>query len=124
MHEDQCDPVVFRDGESIAVLEEGRLQPQAVTDWLKEVSKLANATLDWHYSGGWAHVLHLGDSESRERAEKALRSFSGKHGIVLVRIIPSGSPGLFRAGVTSVPEGTTAVAYDGGDGSTVFVENI
>jgi hypothetical protein len=123
MPEDKCDPVVFKDGESIAVLEEGRLQPKAVTDWLKEVAKSANATLDWHYSGGWAHVLHLGDTKSRQRAEEALRSFSGKDGIMLVRIITSGSAGLYRAGVTSVPEDTIAVAYDGGDSPTIFVED-
>lgn len=123
MSQDKCDPNVFKNGESIAVLEEGDLEPSAVNKWLKKVSKSANATLDWHYSGGWAHVLHLGDADSRKRAEKALRNLSGQDGIRLVRIIPSGSPGLYRAGITSVPEGTLAVAYDGGNSSIMFVND-
>lgn len=49
--------------------------------------------MDWHYSGGRANVLHLGDDESRQRALDAIRELEG------VAILSVDGPSLHRNGV-------------------------
>lgn len=117
----QCDEEIFRDGESIAIVEKGMLPAEAVERWLEAVRADSSSKLDWHYSGGMAHMLHLGDADSRQRAEIALREHDGLDGIRLVRIIPAGASGLYRGGVTPVPEGAIAAAYEGGNSSSFIV---
>ena len=63
-----CAPDIFANGESMAALD-ARSTP--AERWVQAVAALAGAQLDWHYSGGVAHVLHLGDSASRARGKQA-----------------------------------------------------
>ncbi|OGZ99026.1 MAG: hypothetical protein A3D57_04830 [Candidatus Sungbacteria bacterium RIFCSPHIGHO2_02_FULL_46_12] len=65
-----CDSEIFEKGEVVARLE---ARSNATENWVKTVAWLANARVDWHYGGGIAVVLHLGDSASRTRVVAAMR---------------------------------------------------
>lgn len=68
--------------------------------WVKAVAKTAKAKVDWHYSGGRAQVLHLGNVASRARVEQAIDSLAPiLRGTILQRF-GTGEVGLYRNGVT------------------------
>ncbi len=120
---DGCDREIFEKGDPLMVVwEKLECTPQEISEWIARVAEEANTRIDWHYSGGRAHVLHLGDEESRKRAiEVAQRlepEFKGK----IAQIFEVGDPGLYRNGVTPVPEGAIAACYDGGPGSSFLVK--
>lgn len=76
-----CNPFIFRNGECVCVLD-GR--PHDVELWVKAVAKKANALVDWHYFGGRANVLHLGDSQSLRRVLSAIEELKAElRGVVL-----------------------------------------
>lgn len=64
-----CDSEIFQYGETIAILSGSS---NAIERWVKKVAAEANARIDWHYTGGRANVLHLGDEDSRGRAYLAM----------------------------------------------------
>jgi hypothetical protein len=66
-----CNRDILENGDTVAEL---KAQPKAIENWVKEVAIKANVRLDWHYVEGTeiARVLHLGDAESRKRAEQAI----------------------------------------------------
>jgi hypothetical protein len=66
-----CDPEIFKHGECLA---SATGSSNAVERWVKAVAGAAKARVDWHYAGGIAKVLHLGDGASRSRALAALKS--------------------------------------------------
>ncbi|NMB91240.1 hypothetical protein GYA37_00120 [candidate division WWE3 bacterium] len=86
-----------------------------VETWVKEIAKKANAKVDWHITGGIAHVLHLGDSDSRARVEKAIDELISTCPGEIIRRYSPGDKGLYREGVTEVPEGTIAVSTESGE---------
>lgn len=100
-----CDPAIFENGEGVCVLD---ARANAAETWVKAVGKKANAKVDWHYSGGLANVLHLGDKESRQRVFNAIHEMEGE---LKGRILSIGGPALYRDG-DAVPEGTIAVDPD------------
>ncbi len=59
-----CDKDIFKNGETVVVLDGSS---NAVERWVQAVAKKAKARVDWHYFGGRAIVLHLGDDASRQR---------------------------------------------------------
>lgn len=99
-----CDTEIFRKGEGLCIVDGAS---NAVEGWVRAVAAKADARIDWHYSGGRANVLHLGDKESRERALAAVRELESE---LNGRVMSIGGPALFRRGVDQAPEG--AMAYD------------
>lgn len=97
-----CNPEIFEKGEGVCVLDGSS---NAVERWVKAVAKRANARVDWHYSGGRANVLHLGDSKSRQRVLNAIKELKGN---LKGHILSVGGPALYRAG-DPVPHGVIAV---------------
>lgn len=102
-----CNPDIFKNGEGVCVVD-GR--SNAVERWVQAVAKQANAQVDWHYSGGRANVLHLGDADSRQRVLNAIAELESHLDGAILSV---GGPALYRAG-DSVPEGTIAVDPDFG----------
>lgn len=113
-----CDHEIFEQGKPIALIDGSS---NAVERWVKAVAVKADARLDWHYSGGVAQVLHLGDAESWARTEAAIDLLESSLNGTIMRRLPAGAPGLYRRGVTPVPDGAIAGFYDGGDSSTYIV---
>lgn len=95
----ECDEEIFKRGEPIAALD-GRAN--AVERWVKAVAAKAEARVDWHYSGGRAQVLHLGDSESRERVMQAVHALEPELDGQILKLFRAGDAGLWRNGVTQL----------------------
>jgi hypothetical protein len=98
-----CNPDIFKNGQGICVVD-GR--SNAVERWVQKVAKTANAQVDWHYSGGRANVLHLGDDESRQRVLQAIKDLEGELDGTILSV---DGPALYRSGVEDVDSGPTAV---------------
>ncbi len=64
-----CDPDIFEHGTPVVVLDGSS---NAIERWVKMVAATAGAAVDWHYVGGRARVLHLGDDASRARVYAAI----------------------------------------------------
>jgi hypothetical protein len=88
-----CDPQIFKKGRGVCVLDGSS---NAVERWVQAVAKKADAKVDWHYSGGRANVLHLGDDASRQRVLKAINELQGE---LKGRILSVDGPALYRRGV-------------------------
>lgn len=113
-----CNQDIFHKGESIAILD-GR--SNAVEKWVRKVAKRAKSLVDWHYSGGVAQVLHLGDLESRRRVEKAIINMPETHDVRVMQRLPIGSSGLYRKDVTDVPKGAAAGFMHPVSGEQVYI---
>ncbi|KKS65627.1 MAG: hypothetical protein UV40_C0018G0004 [Parcubacteria group bacterium GW2011_GWA1_42_7] len=113
-----CDQEIFEKGELIALLDGSS---NAVENWVKEVAEKANARLDWHYTGGVAQVLHLGDMESRRRVERVAVDMPQVENPMVMRRIPADSPGLYRKGVTETPKNAIAAFMDPVSGEQAFI---
>ena len=96
-----CAPDIFTNGESVAALD-ARSTP--AERWVQAVAALAGAQLNWHYSGGVAHVLHLGDSASRARVEQAINHIGNTSRVRVMRRYEPEEAGLYRKGVTVPPK--------------------
>lgn len=55
---ERCDQEVFDQGHSIAVLDACMHRAE---EWVQAVAKASGQRVDWHYTGGRANVLYLGD---------------------------------------------------------------
>jgi hypothetical protein len=117
-----CDPEIFQNGEPVVLLTGSS---NAIETWVRAVAAAAEARVDWHYSGGVAQVLHLGDPASRARVEAAITQLENllEGDNYIMRRLPPGAAGLYRQGVTSAPEGAIAAFYEGGDYS-IIVANL
>lgn len=97
-----CNPYIFKKGRGVCVVDGSS---NAVERWVQSVAKKANAQVDWHYSGGRANVLHLGDDASRQRVLNAINELEGE---LKGRILSVDGPALYRNGVED-PDATGAV---------------
>lgn len=88
-----CNSNIFKYGTEVCVVD-GR--SNAVERWVRSIAKAANAKVDWHYSGGRANVLHLGDAASRERVLKAIAELAHT---LDGTILSLNGPTLYRNGV-------------------------
>jgi len=89
-----CDQKIFKKGTPIVLIEGAS---NAVESWVKAVAKKAKAKVDWHYTGGIAQVLYLGNAKDRARIDEAITVLAPKlKGLILQRLVPS-DPGLYRA---------------------------
>jgi len=69
-----CASDVFQDGETICVLD---ANPVTAEWWTQEVAKRSETRMDWHYAGGRANVLLLGNNADRLRALKVIHEMVG-----------------------------------------------
>lgn len=88
-----CNRDIFEKGRGVCVIDGSS---NAVERWVQSVAKKANAQVDWHYSGGRANVLHLGDDASRQRVLNAIHELKGE---LKGTILDVGGPALYRKGV-------------------------
>lgn len=100
-----CNPNIFNKGRGVCVVNGSS---NAVERWVQSVAKKANAQVDWHYSGGRANVLHLGDDESRQRVLNAISELKDK---LKGTILSIDGPALYRNGVEN-PNATGAVVCE------------
>lgn len=100
-----CNPEIFKSGQGVCVVDGSS---NAVDRWVQSVAKKADAQVDWHYSGGRANVLHLGDDESRQRVLNAISELEGE---LNGKILSIDGPALYRNGVED-PNATGAVVRE------------
>jgi len=94
---------IFEKGQSLAALDARSAAAQA---WVEGVAEKSGQRVDWHYSGGIAHVLVLGDHA------KALTTAQGMvpdPDVRVLRWFSAEDAGCYRAGVTPLPEEVIAV---------------
>lgn len=97
----KCDPEIYRKGRGLCVID---AWSRPAERWVRLVAKKSGARIDWHYSGGRANVLHLGDEASYRRALNAIEELKGK---LRGRLLSVGGPALYRLGVDPpFPKGT------------------
>lgn len=116
-----ADIAIYQKGQAVAAICTAKAQD--AEDWVRAVAKKARAQVDWHYSGGSAQVLHLGDAESRLRVEAAIDELEFTlEGRVLKRFKPD-DPGLYRDGVTTAPDGAiVSCLLPGGEAVIILAE--
>ena len=99
---DRCNQYVFKNGHAICALD---ARMWAAESWVQKVAELSGAQVDWHYSGGIANVLYIGDYERVLRAIRALEpELNGR----ILRVFEPEAHGLYRAG-DELPAGVIAV---------------
>lgn len=118
-----CNPKVFQDGKPV-MLVDTNCGAASFEAWVQQLQAEASAPTDWHYSGGIAQVLTLGDPGTVELAARRLwdeqpPKDEGKPMRVLRWC--GGAEGLYRKDVTPVPDGAVAGFMDPVSGAQVFV---
>ena len=97
---------IFQKGKPVASIDG---KPADVELWVQKVAQLSGQQVDWHYSGGRAHVLCLGDHTAvRDAVDKLKPELNGR----ILCLFNEGEPGLYRAGVSRKPPGAIA-SFDG-----------
>lgn len=109
MSTEPCDREVFEKGQSLCALD-ARSDPAEA--WVQRVALLSAQRVDWHYSGGVAHVLVVGD---HARALHAARSIAGELDGRVMRWYEADAAGLYRAGVSDVPSGAIGAVTTSGE---------
>jgi hypothetical protein len=74
------------------------------------VAKKSGQRVDWHYSGGRAHVLVLGDHAKALEVAKEMASDPEVH---ILRWFEHEGEGLYRDGVSALPEGAVGIDTSG-----------
>jgi hypothetical protein len=89
-----CDRKIFKKGTPIVLIEGAS---NAVENWVKAVAKRSRVPVDWHYSGGVAQVLYLGNSADRTRVEEAITALEGTLKGSILQRLEQGDKGRYRA---------------------------
>lgn len=97
-----CNTEIFEKGEGVCILSG---PSNAIENWVKAVATKAEAQVDWHYSGGRANVLHLGDATSRQRVLNAIHELKSE---LKGDVLSIDGPALYRKG-DPVPKGVIAI---------------
>lgn len=99
---DRCDSEVFKTGQSLAL----DARSAAAEPWVRQVALESGQRVDWHYSGGVAHVLVLGDhAGALEVAKRLAPKLDG----TVLRWFGTEDAGCYRAGVTPLAAEVVAV---------------
>jgi hypothetical protein len=69
---DRCDQDVYNNG--VEVFLTHTIAAKDIEKWVQAVAKLSGQKVDWHYAGGRAIILTLGDTYKVKEAIKNLRS--------------------------------------------------
>lgn len=108
-----CDKKVFSEGKPVALLAARMHQAE---QWVQEVARKSGQRVDWHYSGGIAQVLFLGD---RQAVLEAINTMPVFDEVSVMEIYEEESRGLYRAGVSEAP--ANAIAFFG-EGNFIVAE--
>jgi hypothetical protein len=110
-----CNKDVFRNGQPLFLADTGATGGADIFEkWIVKVRKKSGQPIDWHYSGGVAQVLYLGD---RAKLMEAINTSPLPSQVHIMRWCEEGAAGLYRAGVTPTPPGAVAAFYDNGESS-------
>jgi hypothetical protein len=69
-----CNPEIFKSGKEVFVT--STIPSNAMECWVKQVAEKSGQPVDWHFRGGRAIVLALGDLE---KVKKALNELMPEH---------------------------------------------
>jgi hypothetical protein len=67
-----CDHYVFRYGKSLYAIDSWDCGAGGIEQWVKALAEASGQKVDWHYSGGRAHVLYVGDRAAILKAAEQL----------------------------------------------------
>ena len=98
-------PDVYKHGEPVLVITGN---PDVIETWVQEIAKSAGAKVDWHYSQGFAQVLHLGDEESWVKVQRAIVELEPLFPGTIVKKYERHERGLPRLGIDDAPIQATA----------------
>jgi hypothetical protein len=103
-----CNDDVFKNGASVAqIAQAGGMRSWHIEEFIKSVAKRTGAAVDWHYSGGIAQVLTIGDaSEVAQDIEANWPAFAAPYAGAQCQV---GGPARYRAGVDDLPDDVIAV---------------
>jgi hypothetical protein len=104
---EKCDSEVFKKGQSLAAVD---ARSAAAQKWVEKVAEKSGQRVDWHYSGGVAHVLVLGD---HAKALAVAQEMARDPDVRVMRWFSAEDAGCYRAGVTPIPEDVVAVDVTG-----------
>lgn len=117
---DRCDRDVFKNGTPLLAATTGPVGGAALFEtWVQRVAKDSGQCVDWHYSGGIAQVLVLGDVDAALRAAVALRNGLPANCEIIRWLV--GEPGLYRLGVSDKPTNALGATFDPATGGTEFI---
>lgn len=97
---------VFQNGEPIVALD---ARANAAETWVKSVAAASGQRVHWHYSGGIAQVLFLGDRAKVSGAISALAALLNGR---ILRWLDEGCA-LYRGGCDALPDDVIAVNVAG-----------
>lgn len=83
----RCDEAIYREGRTIFVLDDYGVGNRGVERWVRSLAEASGQRVDWHYAGGLAVVLYIGEWRKVRDAERRLRC-PGR----LMRIMPDPGP--------------------------------
>lgn len=69
-----CDPKVFEEGECVFITH--TIPSNSMESWVKAVARDSKQPVDWHFAGGRAVVLALGDIE---KVKASIRKLIDEH---------------------------------------------
>ncbi len=72
MSSEKCNKEVYENGSSVFLTH--TMAAEHVEEWVQAVAKESGQKVDWHYFGGRANILALGDLEKVQKAMRKLRS--------------------------------------------------
>ena len=101
LHPPPCDHEIFTSGVGLCVID---ARMHAAEKWVQSVAALSGQRVDWHYSGGRANVLVLGD---HGKALDAVKELAPTLDGTILRISED-QRALYREG-DPLPDGVIAV---------------
>lgn len=101
-----CDPRIFKDGQPILAIDGWAKQ---IEEWVIKIRKESGQLVDWHYSGGIAQILYIGD---RAKVLAAVNKLAPELEGSIMRVLDD-MAGLFRNGVDTPPKGAIGALFDG-----------
>lgn len=113
---DQCNQEIFTKGKPLLLADTYECSAAGFEVWIQNLAKQSGQKIDWHYSGGIAQVLFIGDRDKIFETMKTIKCPA-----IIMRIIESGE-GLYRQGITETPDNVIAGFYAGGD-ETTFIQS-
>jgi hypothetical protein len=114
-----CDREVFEKGQPLLAAYTGPVGGAEIFEfWIRNLAKLSGQRIDWHYSGGIAQVLFIGD---RSAIVSAIEQLEIPSGCGIMRWFDDNSHGLYRDGVTEAPTNAIAGFMDPISGEQVFI---
>lgn len=116
---DRCDREIFENGAPLLLADTGPVGGAKKFEvWVQELARLSGQRVDWHYSCGIAQVLFIG---CRDKLVNTAKNLPLPEDCRIMRWCEDTSSGLYRAGVTEVPEGTIGGFMDPLTGKQTFM---